>query len=360
MESVGRLMLDLEFYKGKKILITGHTGFKGTWLCKILINAGAFVTGYSIDVPTNPSLFEITNISKDMKSIKGDIRNLENLKKVFELSKPEIVFHLAAQPLVIEGYKNPVYTYETNVMGTVNILECIRQSKTVKSFINITTDKVYKNHEWERGYRETDVLNGADPYSNSKSCSELITSSYKKSFFEDNSIRISTARAGNVIGGGDFAENRIIPDCIRAAINGNNIIVRNPNSIRPYQHVLEPLFAYLLIAEKQYQDGKYSGNYNIGPEYSDCITTGKLATIFCEKWGENITWNSKNITGPHEAKFLRLDCSKMKAQFGWKPNWNIEQAVDKTVEFAKAYKNNENIEKYMDKQIREYISSFKT
>lgn len=335
MESMGGLKVNLDFYKDKKVFITGHTGFKGTWLCEILLNAGAIVTGYSIDVPTNPSLFELSNMEKRITSIKGDVRNLESLEKAFNQAKPEIVFHLAAQPLVIESYKNPVYTYETNVIGTVNILECIRKINTVKSFVNITTDKVYKNNEWDRGYREDDILNGYDPYSNSKSCSELVTDSYKKSFLNEKNIAVSTARAGNVIGGGDFAENRIIPDCIKAAIQKQNIIVRNPNSIRPFEHVLEPLFAYLLIAEKQYQDSKYAGSYNIGPELADCITTGKLTTIFCQKWGEGLKWETQNINGPHEANFLKLDCTKMKQTFNWKPNWNIEKAIEKTVEFAK-------------------------
>ena len=348
-------MVDLNFYKGKRVLITGHTGFKGSWLCKILLLAEADITGYSLDTPTNPSLFELADIEKHIKHINGDIRNLNDLEKVFEISKPEIVFHLAAQPLVLESYENPVYTYETNVIGTVNVLECIRKSQTVKSFVNITTDKVYKNNEWEWGYRENDELNGYDPYSNSKSCSELVTSSYKKSFFKDNRVRISTVRAGNVIGGGDFAENRIIPDCIKAAINNETIIVRNPNSIRPYEHVLEPLFAYLMIAEKQYKDEKYSGCYNIGPEYADCITTQKIVEIFCNKWGNGLKWSCLQANNrPHEANFLRLDCSRIKCTFSWKPKWNIERAVEKTVEFAKAYKNNENLSDYMNKQILEY------
>lgn len=345
----------LKFYKGKKVFITGHTGFKGSWLCKILLYAGAEVTGFSLDTPTKPNLFEIANIEKSITHIKGDVRNLEELQSAFEQAKPEIVFHLAAQPLVIESYNNPVYTYETNVIGTVNVLECIRNSKTVKSFVNITTDKVYQNNEWEWGYRETDVLNGHDPYSNSKSCSELVTSSYKKSFFTDNRVKISTVRAGNVIGGGDFAENRIVPDCIRAATNKENIIVRNPNSIRPYQHVLEPLFAYLMIAEKQYNDEKYAGNYNIGPENEDCISTGKLATIFCDKWGEELSWKTNSINGPHEANFLKLDCSKLKRVFDWKPTWNVETAIEKTVEFAKAYEKGEDISTVMAKQIFEFI-----
>lgn len=354
LESVGRIMLD--FYKGKKVFITGHTGFKGSWLCRILLLAGADITGYSLDVPTTPSLYKIANIEQNIHHITGDVRNLNDLRQALQSSKPEIVFHLAAQPLVIESYKNPVYTYETNVIGAVNILQCIRETDTVKSFVNITTDKVYQNNEWEKGYKEEDVLNGYDPYSNSKSCSELVTSSFKKSFFSDNSVRISTVRAGNVIGGGDFAENRIIPDCVRAAINKENIVVRNPKSVRPYQHVLEPLFAYLMIAEKQYYDEKYCGSYNVGPEYSDCITTGKLATIFCNKWGENLRWETNSIDGPHEANFLKLDCSKIKDTFGWKPTWNLETAIEKTVEFFKAYKNEKNMSDFMKKQILEFVN----
>ena len=345
----------LNFYKGKKVFITGHTGFKGTWLCKILVKAGAIVTGYSIGVPSSPSLFELSKVEKNINHNIGDVRNLEELQKVFNKAKPEIVFHLAAQPLVIEGYNNPAYTYETNVMGTVNILECIRTCPTVKSFVNITTDKVYKNKEIDTGYQENDELNGQDPYSNSKSCSELITSCYQKSFFLDNKVRISTVRAGNVIGGGDFAENRIIPDCINAALKKETIIVRNPNSVRPFQHVLEPLFAYLLIAKKQYEDYKYAGNYNIGPELKDCITTGELTTIFCKQWGENLSWNTQNKEGPHEAKLLKLDCSKIKTIFNWSPHWNIEQAIEKTIEFTKCYQNNQDISSIMDKQIKEYM-----
>lgn len=348
-------MIDLSFYKDKKVFITGHTGFKGTWLCKILINAGAIVTGYSIGVPSNPSLFELSKIEKEINHNLGDIRDLKTLQKTINKSKPEIVFHLAAQPLVIEGYSNPTYTYETNVMGTVNILECIRHCPTVKSFVNITTDKVYKNKEIDAGYQEDDELNGQDPYSNSKSCSELITSCYQKSFFHDNKVSISTVRAGNVIGGGDFAENRIIPDCINAALNKETIIVRNPNSVRPFQHVLEPLFAYLLIAKKQYEEEKYASNYNIGPELKDCITTGELTTIFCKKWGENLSWETKSKEGPHEAKLLKLDCKKIKQTLNWLPRWNIEKAIEKTIEFTKVYQNNQDISKIMDKQIKEYM-----
>ena len=348
--------MDLNFYRGKKILITGHTGFKGTWLCKILVNAGANVTGYSLEPPTVPNLYDILKMQDKINSITGDIRDLNHLKEVFKTVKPEIVIHLAAQPIVRRSYEEPVYTYETNVMGTVNILECIRNCESVKSFLNVTTDKVYKNNEWEWGYRENEILDGHDPYSNSKSCSELVTHSYKNSFFFDKQIGISTARAGNVIGGGDFAKDRIIPDCIRAAINKEKIILRNPNSVRPYQHVLEPLFAYLMIVQKQYESKEYEGYYNVGPDECDCVTTGKIADLFCKAWGEGITWESRMEKGPHEANFLRLDCSRIKNKFNWRPTWNIDKAVQKTVEFSKVYTNNGDINRCIDKQIEEFMS----
>ena len=353
-------MFDLSFYKNKKVFVTGHTGFKGTWLCKILINAGAIVTGYSLNPPTNPSLFEITNIDKKMNSIIGDIRDYDFLKKSFDEVEPEIVFHLAAQPIVRDGYTNPAYTYDTNVMGTVNILECVRMNKSVKSFLNVTTDKVYLNKEWEWGYRESEELNGYDPYSNSKSCSELVTQSYEKSFFRDKNgkiiVPISTARAGNVIGGGDFANDRIIPDCVRAAIKKEDIIVRNPFSTRPYQHVLEPLCAYLMIAAKQYENHEYAGWYNVGPDEVDCFETGTLVDLFVNKWGEEIKWISKYDGGPHEANFLKLDCSKLKMTFKWKPYWNLDKAIEKVVEWSKCWIDNEDVNKCMDEQIKEFLS----
>ena len=305
-----------EFYNGKKVLITGHTGFKGTWMCQLLTMVGAEVTGYALEPPTTPSLFDMVGLKDKVNSIIGDIRDLKKLKEVFDNVKPEIVIHMAAQPIVRDSYKDPVYTYETNVMGTVNVLEAVRGCDSVKSFVNVTTDKVYLNKEWEWGYRENEELNGYDPYSNSKSCSELVTSSYKNSFFQDKDIAITTCRAGNVIGGGDFANDRIIPDCIRAVENNKEIIVRNPYSTRPYQHVLEPVVAYLLIAQAQYQDRKYAGSYNVGPDDVDCRTTGELVTLFCNKWNEvngtNITWLNRYDGGPHEANFLKLDCSKLK------------------------------------------------
>lgn len=345
----------MDFYKGKRVLITGHTGFKGAWLCQMLINAGAEVTGYALNPPTKPSLFEIANISGKMNSVIGDIRDLSKLKETFTKIQPEIVFHLAAQPIVRESYKNPVYTYETNVMGTVNICECVRTSDSVRSFLNVTTDKVYLNKEWEWGYRENEELDGYDPYSNSKSCSELVTHSYINSFFKEMNIAVSTARAGNVIGGGDFANDRIVPDCIRAAIKHEDIVVRNPFSTRPYQHVLEPLYAYLMIAQKQYEDIKYAGYYNVGPDDRDCFQTGALVDLFVEHWGEGMKWIDKYDGGPHEANFLKLDCSKLKKTFGWQPHWDLNIAIEKVVEWSKCWLTNGDIEKCMNKQIEEFM-----
>lgn len=323
----------------------------------MLINAGAKVTGYALNPPTNPNLYTLCGLERDMNSIIGDIRDIENLERAFNNAKPEIVFHLAAMPIVRDSYLYPRYTYETNVMGTVNILECIRKYNYTGSILNVTTDKVYQNREWVWGYRENDELDGYDPYSNSKSCSELVSHCYKNSFFKD--IAISTARAGNVLGGGDFSKDRIIPDCIRAVEKNNEIIVRNPNSVRPYQHVLEPIHAYLMIAWKQYNDSKYADCYNIGPEESDNITTGKLVELFCSKWkaatGKEPVWEVRGDGGPHEANFLKLECSKMKYVFGWKPRWGIEKTIEKTVEWTKNYLEGGNNADMMDKQITEFL-----
>lgn len=351
---------DLSFYRDKKVLVTGHTGFKGAWLCRILVKAGAHVTGYSLEPSTEPSLFDICAVGDRINSVIGDIRDLEHLKKVFEKEQPELVFHLAAQPIVRDSYKDPVYTYETNVMGTVNICECVRLFLCVKSFVNVTTDKVYENKEWAWGYRENEPLDGFDPYSNSKSCSELVTHSYKNSFFNDMDVAVSTARAGNVIGGGDFANDRIVPDCARAAFKGEAITVRNPHSTRPYQHVLEPLAAYLMIAKAQYEDKKYQGYYNVGPDEADCVTTGKLVDAFCNAWNNissknKLTWINKSDKGPHEAAFLKLDCSKLKAVFGWKPRWNFTDAIQKSAEWYNAYDKGEDAAACMDRQIEEFF-----
>ena len=350
-------MFDPDFYKGKKILVTGHTGFKGTWLCSILVHAGAEVTGYSLPPEDEPNLFQLSGLEQRMRSVIGDIRDLAHLRQVFEESQPEIVFHLAAQPLVRRSYEEPVYTYDTNVMGTVNILECVRTHSCVRSFLNVTTDKVYDNKERAEGYREEEPLDGYDPYSNSKSCSELVTHSYKRSFFTDGRCAISTARAGNVIGGGDFAKDRIIPDCIRAASNGETIRVRNPYSVRPYQHVIEPLCAYLMIAQKQFEDPAFAGCYNVGPDVADCVTTRELVTLFCEKWGDGQTWiNTAEANAPHEATFLRLDCTKLKTVFGWSPRWNVETAIEKVIQWTKVYLQQGDITGCMTQQFTDFIN----
>ena len=354
VEGMGRLMQ--KFYKDKRVFITGHTGFKGSWLCKILSEMGAEVTGYALEPSTEPNLFKLADIESNITSVIGDIRDYESLKKAFDKAQPELVFHLAAQPLVRDSYENPAYTYETNVMGTVNILECIRQSKGVKSVVNVTTDKVYENKEWQWGYRENEPLDGFDPYSNSKSCSELVTATYKRSFFADSDVAISTARAGNVIGGGDFSANRIIPDCVRALQAGKNITVRNPHSTRPYQHVIEPLYAYLLIAMAQYEDASVADCYNVGPDDVDCVDTGRLVDLFVHLTGGRVKRVDRTEhNAPHEANFLKLDCSKLKSTLGWKPRWHVTDAVAKTVLWTLIWLDGGNVGKVMERQIKEFF-----
>jgi len=347
----------LDFYKNKTVFITGHTGFKGTWLCQILLSFSAKIVGYSLLPPTKPSLFEQLQIENKIYSIIGDVRDRDNLVKAMQEAKPDIVFHLAAQPIVRRSYIEPALTYETNVMGTVNILEALQLTPSVKSFVNITTDKVYENKECQEGYKEDENLCGFDPYSNSKSCSELVTYSYRNSFFNDKSApAISTARSGNVIGGGDYSQDRIIPDCIRAVEAKKDIVVRNPCSVRPYQHVLDCLSGYLTLAEKQFVDKKFASNYNFGPDDESCVGTGALADLFCEVWGDGICWTSQRSNGPHEANFLKLDCSKAKAVLGWKPRWGIKTAVEKVVEFAKCDTDEEKAN-CVDRQIGEYFET---
>ncbi len=344
-----------EFYRDKRVLVTGHTGFKGGWLIFWLNKLGARVCGYGLE-PSELSLYRCIEGAGLCQSQIGDVADFEHLSKVFDDFRPEIVFHLAAQPIVREGYRAPRTTYLTNVMGTVNLLECVRLHGCVRSVVNVTTDKVYQNKEWEWGYRENEPLDGYDPYSNSKSCSELATHSYKNSFLDGNGVAVSTARAGNVIGGGDFAADRIIPDCVRAAAAGESIIVRNPYSVRPYQHVLEPLFAYLMIAATQYADLSKAGYYNVGPDEIDCCHTGELVDIFVKAWNGGLRWIDKHDGGPHEANFLKLDCSKLRKTFGWKPRWNIKRAVEKTVEWEKCRLAGGNLRECMNAQIDEFIN----
>lgn len=357
VESVGMIMLDMEWYRGKRVLITGHTGFKGSWMCRVLQKAGAVVTGYALNPPTEPSLYQLASLSDEMHDVRGDVRDLESLRAAFREAKPEVVIHLAAQPIVRESYREPRTTYETNVMGTVNLLECVRTESGIQSVLNVTTDKVYLNREWAWGYRENEMLDGFDPYSNSKSCSELVTHSYVNSFFQGpEAPAVSTARAGNVIGGGDFAADRIIPDCVRAVLSGKAIQIRNPYSTRPYQHVLEPVFAYLMIAQKQAEDRKKAGWYNVGPDDASCVTTGELVSLFTRAWGKGAAWETAaEANAPHEANFLKLDCSKIRSTFGWKPVWGIEDAVGETVNWTRAWSEGRNILDEMDREIDRYI-----
>lgn len=350
-------MEQLEFYRGKRVFLTGHTGFKGSWLCAILTMAGAQVTGYALP-PASPSLYELLHLDEKLDSVYGDVRDLDRLWEAFEQARPEIVFHLAAQPIVREGYRDPVGTYSTNVMGTVHLLECVRRAGTVRSVLNITTDKVYENRQWPWGYRESDGLNGIDPYANSKSCSELVTDSYRSSFLAGRGVAVSTARAGNVIGGGDFAPDRIIPDCVRAVRKGGAIRLRNPNSIRPYQHVLEPLSAYLLIAQRQYEDVGAAGSYNVGPDSRDCLTTGDLADLFCRAWGAPARWEHTGEAGPHEDAILKLDCSKIQRVLGWRPRWHAERAVAETVAWTKAWMAGGNPYSCTEEQISAFFAEF--
>lgn len=350
------------YYRKKRVLITGHTGFKGSWMSFLLYKMNAAVTGIGLEPITNPSLFDILNLNSKIDSRLSDIRDLDIMMRIFEEVQPEIVIHMAAQPLVINSYKNPVYTYDVNVMGTVNICECVKEYSSIQSFINVTTDKVYQNNEQCYGYKENDRLNGYDPYSNSKSCSELVTECYTNSFFDTSNLSVSRCRAGNVIGGGDFNANRIIPDCVRYTLNNKKIQVRNPNSTRPYQHVLESTVFYLYLAMIQQQNKEIASTYNIGPDEIDCITTGKIVDLFCRTWKGDASWEATDYNGPHESNFLKLDCSKAKHALNWSPIWNIDKSIEMTVEWAKAYYDSKNIEETTVEQIEEYlkeISSWK-
>ena len=367
----------LDFWKNKRILVTGHTGFKGSWLTEALLLAGAEVTGYALEPPTDPSLFELLKLKDRMRSVTGDIRDLGHLMEVFRETQPEFVLHMAAQPIVRLSYREPVMTYETNVMGTVNICECVRQCPGVRSFLNVTTDKVYENGEKGTGFVETDRLDGYDPYSNSKSCSELVTHGYVRSFLKEQGVAVSTARAGNVIGGGDFAPDRIVPDCVRAAQSGSPLVLRNPDSVRPFQHVLEPVMVYLDILEKQAADPSLAGAYNVGPDLSDCVRTGELAQLFADAWNPKEAEREGSAAGadcsreggapgefrieirpdggPHEAGFLRLECTKLKKIFGWEARWHIAEAVQKTADWSRAWLRGEDMIRVTDAQIREFL-----
>jgi len=348
------------FYKDKKVFITGHTGFKGSWLCLWLHSLGAKVVGYALNPPTDPSLFKLCRIDRLVQSTIADIRDGLSLTNAMLAVKPDIVIHMAAQPLVRDSYKIPVETYATNVMGTVNLFEATRHCKTVKAVINVTTDKCYENKEWIWGYRESEPLGGYDPYSNSKACSELVTSAYRNSFFNPkdyaaHGVGVASARAGNVIGGGDWASDRLVPDCIRAILKGEKVIIRNPQAIRPWQHVLEPLAGYLMLAQKLYEDGpRYSEAWNFGPDDSDAKPVEWLVKELCAKWGNNASYALDTGKHPHEAHYLKLDCSKAKTMLGWRPFWDLKKAIDSIVEWTKAYAGKRDVTAACMKQIEAY------
>ena len=347
-----------DFYKSKTVLITGHTGFKGSWLCQILLNLGAKVVGYSLEPPTEPNLFNILNLGNKMSSVIGDIRDYSNLLKIFNTYNPEIVFHLAAQPIVKDSYLEPLYTYETNVLGTANVCECIRNTNCVKSFLNVTTDKVYLNNDLNNHpFKEDEPLDGYDPYSNSKSCSELVTHSYFKSFLKEKGIAVSTARAGNVIGGGDFADFRLIPDCYRAIHKGVALELRNPYSTRPYQHVLEPLYCYLSLAMMQYKNKEISSSYNIGPDYDSIINNFEVVTLFKEM-EPSLVLKLQDCSDDkqHEAKFLSLDNNKIKEVIGYKPIFSIKEAVQLSCDWYVKYLNKKDMVAETDKQIELFFN----
>ena len=354
-------MFDYSFYQGKRVLVTGHTGFKGSWMLAILKKFGADVTGYALAPNTSPSMYEKIGGDNLCRSIIGDVSDLDRLLKVFAEVKPEIVIHMAAQPIVLESYRSPVYTYQTNVMGTVNVLEAVRRTGGVRSFVNVTTDKVYENLSVRRGYVETDALGGYDPYSNSKACSELVTKAYRSSFFNpekyaEHGVAISTCRAGNVLGGGDWAANRLSPDCVRYSLKGEPIVIRNPQAVRPWQHVMEPVFQYLKLAALQYNDPAYAGHYNIGPEATHCKPVIDILQLFVKHFPGASYVVKENPDAPHEASLLMLDITKSKQVLGFKPRYDADETIKASVEWYLADARGENMLDFTLKQIEDFLS----
>ncbi len=344
-----------DFWKGKKVLVTGHTGFKGSWLCLWLQSLGAEVTGYALAPPSNPSLFEEAKVAQGMVSLHGDIRDPEQMNRAMAQFQPEVVIHMAAQSLVRHSYLNPVETYATNVMGTVNVLEAVRQTASVRAAVIVTSDKCYENREWVWGYRENEAMGGYDPYSNSKGCAELVTSAYRQSFFRDGSAAVASARAGNVIGGGDWAADRLVPDMVRAVADRRPVSIRNPHAIRPWQHVLEPLSGYLLLAQKLYEDGTaYAEGWNFGPREDDARPVQWIADQFTGLWGEGASWVLDGAEHPHEAHYLKLDCSKARMRLDWQPKWSLETSLRKIVAWQKAHLRNQDMRTFTLEQILEF------
>lgn len=359
-------MLNKEFWNERNVFVTGHTGFKGAWLCLWLNALGAKVTGFALEPPTQPNLFELADVINGIYSQTGDVRDFPSLQQALSTAKPEVVIHMAAQPLVRESYANPVDTYSTNVMGTVNLLEAVRRTPSVRAVVNVTTDKCYENREWYWGYRENEPLGGYDPYSSSKGCSELVTAAYRNSFFnvEDHSkhgVSVASARAGNVIGGGDWAAERLIPDCLRALLNGDRISIRNPLAIRPWQHVLEPLGGYLLLAERLCEHGpRFASAWNFGPDDADAQPVEWLVQRLCSQWGQNASYVVDAGKHPHEAHYLKLDCSKARIELGWRPRWNLGIAIDRIVEWAHAFQQGRDLREVSMRQIAEYETTYRS
>lgn len=355
--------METSFWKNKKVFLTGHTGFKGAWISLWLHRLGAEVTGYALEPPTRPNLFELCCVGELVRSTISDIRDGRKLAKSMAESRPDIVIHMAAQPIVRESYRDPVETYSTNVMGTVNLFEAVRKSPSVRAVVNVTTDKCYENREGTRGYQETEPLGGYDPYSSSKACSELVTSAYRSSFFnpvehETHGVGVASARAGNVIGGGDWAMDRLLPDCVRAVLKREKILIRNPHAVRPWQHVLEPLSGYLTLAQKLCEDGPgFSERWNFGPDDRDARPVEWVVRRFCDAWGPIGAYEIDKGEHPYEAHFLKLDCSKARTRLGWSPRWSLEQAIDRVAEWTKGYMENRDLHEICVRQVEQYESS---
>jgi CDP-glucose 4,6-dehydratase len=356
MENMGSLRMNRVFWKDKKVFLTGHTGFKGAWLSLWLQDCGAILTGYALAPNTKPNLFNAALVADGMESVIGDVRDLEKITKAMSDFSPDVVIHMAAQPLVRLSYENPVDTYSTNVMGTVNLLEAVRKTASVKAVVNVTTDKCYENKEWIWGYREDEPMGGHDPYSNSKGCSELVTAAYRSSFFNHlGSAKIASGRAGNVIGGGDWAQDRLIPDIFRSFESDEPVVVRNPSATRPWQHVLEPLSGYLVLAEQLYIFGdEYAQGWNFGPEADDVKPVSEILEYVVERWAAGASWIHDESEQPHEAKLLKLDISKAKELLKWTPKWSLFRTLDSIIEWEKAWHNHEDMKLVTLNQIRQF------